>query len=87
MGVLELGDLAGLRWERRGGKIGMLQSVNRIDAFPPVELEKLCEQRDGNGTLAVHAPLADLFHYRTFCVGLMSPSCQPRMKRQLELTL
>lgn len=42
----------------------MFQSIYRIDTFPPVEFEKLGEQRDGDGTLTVATLLVD-----SFCVG------------------
>jgi hypothetical protein len=39
MGVLEPWNFTGLRWEGGGAKVGMLQSVDGVDAFSPVELE------------------------------------------------
>lgn len=53
VGILKMGDLAGSRRQWRGREIGMIQSVNGIDTFPPVELKKLGKQRNCNRALAM----------------------------------
>lgn len=53
MGILVCGDLAGLCRERRCCEVWVFQSVDGVDAFPPVELEELRQERDGHRALAI----------------------------------
>lgn len=47
--LLHDGEVARLGWERVRVEVWVLQSVNGVDAFLPVETEKLLEELDSSG--------------------------------------
>jgi hypothetical protein len=53
-------DLARLGGEGRCGEIWVFQCIDGIDSFAPVQLEKLCQERDRHRALAIVESVNDL---------------------------